>query len=175
MLLIERKVSFDPGQRLVGGDDLGCVHLLGRHGGADDVDPVQGRFGGDLLLVTGEPEPVVGDVQDVVLGHLVPADDLADPDPDLPAPPRRPAATAATILASAVSVASSSARRLRARSVARAGLRHATRRSPVVGVGDLGQVHLVEQAHLQRAVISGQGRDGGGTQRGDPAETRPFP
>jgi len=37
-------------------------------------------------------------------------------------------------------------------------------------VADLGQVGLVEQGHLQRAVISGQGRYRGGAQRGDPAE-----
>src|SRR5664280_2602700 len=78
------EVAFDPGQGLVGGHDFGRVHLLGTDGGADDVDPVQGRLGGDLVLVAGEGELVVGDVQPVVLGHLVPADDLPDPDPDLP-------------------------------------------------------------------------------------------
>jgi len=77
------EVALHPGQRLVRGHDLGRVHLLGRHGGADDVDPVQGRLGGDLVLVASEREPVIGDVQGVVLGHLVPADDLPDPDPDL--------------------------------------------------------------------------------------------
>src|SRR5665811_563576 len=85
------EVSFDPGQTLVGGDNLGRVHLLGTDGGADDVEPVQGRLGSDLVLVTGEGECGFGDVQDVVLGHLVPADDLPDPDPDLAStaqPPR---------------------------------------------------------------------------------------
>src|SRR5450756_2410742 len=77
------EVAFHPGQGLVGGHHLGRVHLLGADGGTDDVDPVQGRLGGDLVLVAGEGERVLADVQDVVLGHLVPADDLADPDPDL--------------------------------------------------------------------------------------------
>src|SRR5664279_1627589 len=45
------EVSFDPGQRLVGSDELRRVHLLGGHGGADDVDPVQGRLGADVVLV----------------------------------------------------------------------------------------------------------------------------
>src|ERR1035437_7120164 len=77
------EVAFDPGQTLVGGHPLARVHLLGTDGGADDIQPVQGRFGGDLVLVAGEGERVVGDGQGVVLGHLVPADDLPNPDPDL--------------------------------------------------------------------------------------------
>src|SRR5674476_714925 len=77
------EVAFDAGQTLVGGDNLARVHLLGADGGGDDVQPVQGRLGSDLVLVTGEGERGLGDVQDVVLGHLVPADDLADPNPDL--------------------------------------------------------------------------------------------
>src|SRR5450759_3234785 len=84
------EVSFYPGQGLVGRHDLGRVHLLGTDGGADDVDPVQGRLGGDLVLVAGEGERVFGDVQDLVLGHLVPAHDLADPDPDLAGPGQAP-------------------------------------------------------------------------------------
>src|SRR5664280_1848916 len=77
------EVAFHPGQGLVGSHYLGRVHLLGTDGGADDVEPVQGRLGGDLVLVVGEGERVGGYVQGVVLGHLVPADDLPDPDPDL--------------------------------------------------------------------------------------------
>jgi hypothetical protein len=41
-------------------------------------------------------------------------------------------------------------------------------------VGDLGQVLLVEQAHLQGPVIGGQGLDGRGAQRGDPAQSAEF-
>ena len=37
--------------------------------------------------------------------------------------------------------------------------RHIRALARVVGVADLGEVHLVEQGHLQRAVISGQRRD----------------
>ena len=40
----------------------------------------------------------------------------------------------------------------------------------VVGVGDLGEVLIIEQAHLQRPVVGGQGGDGRGAQRGQPAE-----
>jgi hypothetical protein len=50
-------------------------------------------------------------------------------------------------------------------------LRQAINRSPwVVGVGDLGQVLGVEQAHLQRAVLGGEFGDRGCAQRGDPPE-----
>src|SRR5665647_2763004 len=39
------EVAFDAGQTLVGGHHLARVHLLGADGGADDVQPVQGRLG----------------------------------------------------------------------------------------------------------------------------------
>ena len=67
-------------------------------------------------------------------------------------------------------VASISAVRLWARRLARAGLRQATRRSPgIVGVLELEQVALVEQVHLQGAVVQ-QAADLAALQRGDPAE-----
>src|SRR5665647_3902201 len=71
--------------------------------------------------------------------------------PVLPAPARRPAATAAVILASSMSVDSSSARRLRARKVARAGLRQAIRRSP----GKLGWVISARLAWSNSDICSG--------------------
>src|ERR1035437_8710602 len=84
------EVAFDAGQTLVGGHHLARAHLLGADGGADDVQPVQGRLGGDGLGVALVAEGVVGDGQGVVLGHLVPADDFADPDPDLAGPVQAP-------------------------------------------------------------------------------------
>src|SRR5664279_5939103 len=144
------EVSFDPGQTLVGRHDLARVHLLGTDGGADDVDPVQGRLGGDLVLVVGEDERVGGDVQPVVLGHLVAADDLPDPDPDLGGTAQAPGAGGGDDLcqlgvggvqqgqASAGPLGSQG--RVTARDQAFAG---------VVRVGDLGEVGLVEQGHLQ--------------------------
>ncbi|MFP3581505.1 hypothetical protein SB659_18230 [Arthrobacter sp. SIMBA_036] len=44
----------------------------------------------------------------------------------------------------------------------------------MVGVGDLSQVRLVGQRHLQRSVVSGQGLDRRGAQRGHSAETAEF-
>src|SRR5258705_2922656 len=89
----------------------------------------------------------------------------------LPAQARVPEATRSGIRASSLLVAASSSERLRARSIASAGLRQAINRSPgVVGVGDLGQVLGVEQAHLQRAVLGGEFGDRWFAQRGDPPE-----
>src|SRR6266498_875620 len=72
--------------------------------------------------------------------------------PILSAPTRRPSATAARVLASAVWVA--------AGDEAFPG---------VVGVADLGEVLLVEQRQLQRLPVDGQLRDRGCPERGQPA------
>ena len=72
----------------------------------------------------------VGDLAEEVLADLVLAGDLAGPVPDLAGPFSRPASAEALILARSVSVAASSASRLRARSAARAGLRQQISRSP---------------------------------------------
>src|SRR6185295_13712491 len=85
------------------------------------------------------------------------------------APVSRPAAMRAMIGSSRFSVAVRRSSRLRARSVANCGLRHQPL-AGVVGVGDLGQVVGVEQAHLQRPVIAGELGDRGGAQRGDPPD-----
>ena len=133
------EVAFHAGQRLVGGHDLGRSHLLGIDGGADEVQPVQGRLGGDGLGGASAAEGVRRDVQGKCLAILYAPMTLPTRIPILPAPARRPAFTAATILVSLVSVDSSSARRLRARCVARAGLRQAIRGSPAdscLGVPD---------------------------------------
>src|SRR5665647_3465278 len=60
------EVAFYPGQALVGRHDLGGIHLLGGHCGADDVDPVHGGLGVDGVGVAGEAEGVFGDGQGVV-------------------------------------------------------------------------------------------------------------
>jgi hypothetical protein len=77
------EVAFDVGQGLVGRHDLAGVHPGCVDGGADDVDPVQGRFGGDLFLVAGEGEGSLRDGESVLF-HLVSADDFAGTEPDLP-------------------------------------------------------------------------------------------
>src|SRR5665647_1427224 len=144
------EVAFDAGQTLVGGDNLGRVHLLGADGGADDVQPVHGRLGSDLVLVAGEGERVFGDGQGVVLGHLVPADDFADPDPDLPGPVQAPRIHSGGDLGQ-LDVGGLQQRQAFAGTLgSQGGVAARDQAFPgVVGVGDLGEVHLVEQGHLQ--------------------------
>src|SRR5664279_1885272 len=158
------EVAFYPGQALVGRDDLGRVHLFGGHGGADDIEPVQGRLGGDLVLVAGEDERVVGDVQEVVLGHLVPADDLPDPDPDLAGTSQAPGSHGGDDLCQLDVRCVQQGQAFPCAFGGQGGVTAGDQAFPgVVGVGDLGEVGLVEQAHLQGSVVGGQGRYCGGT------------
>src|ERR1019366_3908253 len=149
---------------------------LGTDGGADDVEPVQGRLVGDLVLVTAEGERGFGDVQLVVLGHLVPADDLAYPDPDL----------AGTAQASGIGCGDDlgqfrvggfqQCQAFAGPLGGQGGVAAGDQAFPgVVRVGDLGEVHLVEQGHLQRSVVGCQCGDRRGAQRGDPAEPTEVP
>lgn len=78
------EVAFDVCQGLVGRHDLAGVHPGCVDGAADDVDPVQGRFSGDLFGVAGEGEGSLVDGEPVVLFHLVFADDFAGAEPDRP-------------------------------------------------------------------------------------------
>ena len=50
---------------------------------AHRVEPVEGGFARDLVALSGEDEPVVGNGQIEVLGHLVPAEHGADGHADL--------------------------------------------------------------------------------------------
>ena len=77
------EVALDAGEVLVGGDGGGGVQLGGGDGGADDVDAVQGGLGVDGGPVAPPGQAVIGDVEDEVLGDLVPADDFPGPYPDL--------------------------------------------------------------------------------------------
>src|SRR5712691_6279203 len=153
----------------VGGDRSGGVEDVRGDAGADHVDPVEGSLGGDLLLVAAPGEGGAGDLGDEVLADLVLADHLPDPYPDLvrvlqpPGGHRRPdlgeigLGGGEQVLALAGPL----------------GPEHGVLAADqpfagVVGVGDLGEVTDVEQAHLQRPVITGQRGDGGRLQRGDP-------
>ena len=91
------------------------------------------------------------------------------------APTRRPSRTAEMMGARASSVAANSSLRLRVRSSAKQ--RVATGDEPfvgVVGMGELGQVALVEEAELQRSVVFDQGGDLGRPQAGQPPEVAHF-
>ena len=58
------------------------IELGGGHAGAHDVQAIEGGFGGDGIGLAVVGERGLGDVEFEVLGHLVLADDLADPHGD---------------------------------------------------------------------------------------------
>src|ERR1019366_9468142 len=111
------------------------------------------------------------DVQDVVLGHLVPADDLTNPDPDLGGTGQAAGNDGGDDLGQ---LGVGGLQQGQASAGPLGGQGGVTARDQafprVVGVADLGQVGLVEQGHLQRPVVGWQRGDCGGPQRGDPAE-----
>lgn len=68
---------------------LGRAHLLLRRAGADDIEPIEGRFGGDLLIQPLERKAALLDVEREVLTDFVFVDDFADPHSDLVTPGER--------------------------------------------------------------------------------------
>src|SRR5450759_2582363 len=130
MLLMDRKSRSTRARDLYVATTLAVSICSGPMVVAMTYSPSRAASAVILSLVTGEGERVVGDGQGVVLGHLVPADDFADPDPDLAGAVQAPGNHGGGDLCQLGVGGFSSARRLRARSAARAGLRHATRRSP---------------------------------------------
>src|SRR5664279_3845629 len=153
------EVAFDVAQVFVGVHDCGRFQGAGGQAGADDVDAVQAGFGVDLVLSAGDGEGGVGDGDVEVFGHLVFADDLADPDADRvgagQAPGRHGSGDGGEhgLGGGEQRVAFAGAfggqGRVVAGDQAFAG---------VVGMGDLGGVVGVEQDHLQRTLIGGQRR-----------------
>jgi hypothetical protein len=124
--------ALDEGEALVCGDRLGGGEGRDRHGGANDVEAVEGGFVIDVIGLAHGGEAVVGDGELEVLGHLVAIEHLADRHADLVFAAQPPALALGGCgdLARLRSVASSRSRRLRARSSASRGLRQTTSRSP---------------------------------------------
>ena len=77
---------FDVGEVFVAQHDLIALKCLVGQAGAQHVDAVEGGLGGDGVLVAGEAERLVGDVQVKVLGHLELVAHLAHPQRDLVLP-----------------------------------------------------------------------------------------
>src|SRR5258708_22088042 len=81
--LMWRKSRLDVLEVLVGGHHAGGVQLADGDGGTQHVEPVQGGFGVDLVLLAGDRQAVIGDRDGEVLAGLVRADHLSDLDADL--------------------------------------------------------------------------------------------
>src|ERR1022692_2347376 len=165
----DAEVPLDVLEVLVGGDHGGGVHGARGDAGADHVDPVERSLGGDLLLIAAPGEGGAGDLGDEVLGDLVLSDGLPDPDPDLVRVLQPPRARRCRYLLQ-VGLGGGQQRLALAFPLGGQGRVVAAHQplARVVRVGDLREVVNVEQRHLQRPVISGQGGDGGRAQRGDP-------
>jgi hypothetical protein len=75
--------TLDAGQALVGPHGRGGIALSWRQVGAQHVDAIQCRLGGDRFVVARETEALVGDRDVEVLGDLAPAEHHAERTADL--------------------------------------------------------------------------------------------
>ena len=133
------------------------------------VEPVEHGFGVDLALLAGHGQAVIGDADGEVLAGLVRVNHLAGLDPDL----------AGALQAAGLHAGEEGGEQFLgggqeffafAGAVGGQG-RVAAGDQPLageVGGGDLGQVLLIEQGQLERAIVGHQLADGRGAQRGDP-------
>jgi len=163
-------VALCVGKRLVGLHHLCGCHLLFTQRGGDHGDPVESDFGGDRVCVAQEAEvpSVIPKVK--CLAILRRLTTRPAPRPILLGGRRRPASRWAFTLAKSASVASSSSARLACRlgGEKQVGAGHEAL-SIKVGMGDLDQVHLVEERRLDHPVFD-QLRDLGGPQGADPVD-----
>ncbi len=82
----EAKGAFGLGQGFVVAHTGVGGHTLGHNRGADDIDAVKGRFGGNGLPLTRKRERRVLNVQGEVFGHLGAVHDLAHLQADVISP-----------------------------------------------------------------------------------------
>lgn len=75
--------ALDLGQAFVGPHAGVVIEGFGGKAGADHIDAVKARLGGDVVVLAREGEVGVRDGEREVLGHLVFADDGADLEADL--------------------------------------------------------------------------------------------
>ena len=151
--LHQAEVPLDSREVLVGRDDSGRVELAVLDRRAQHVDAVERGLLGDRRLVAREAEGVLFDCDGEVLGHLVAVEHLAEAQGDRVLAPQR----SARALACADEVFEVGLGRGEQR-LALSGplfgqervLRTDESLTGIVGMGDLAEVHLVEQAHLQR-------------------------
>ena len=156
------------GQAFVVQDGGFGAHLGLGDGGADHIEAVERRFGGDALFIDAEGEGRMLDIEIEVLFHLVLADDLASAQADLIAP-GEPAGgdpvrdflkRALRRLDQVLALGRAQLRKLRV----------AAGHQPFAGIilaGEADEIALVEQIGLQLPGI-GEPGDGAALERGDP-------
>ena len=83
---LERAEGASLGQAFVIQDGCFGAHAGLGGGRANDIEAIQGRFGGGALFIDAEGEHGILDIEIEVLADLVFCDDLADADADLVAP-----------------------------------------------------------------------------------------
>jgi len=74
---------FHSGERFVAAHRAGIIKGFRRQAGAHDIEAVGCGFGGDLIVLAGETEAGICNIEAEVLGHLVLADHGADLQRDL--------------------------------------------------------------------------------------------
>ncbi len=165
---------FDVFESLVAQHHIVAFEGVFGQAGAQHVDAVEGGFGGDRVVVGGEGEGVVGDLDGEVFGHLVVVDDLADPQRDRVLAPQWPGSSAGGgrdggefFFGGGQQLAAFAGALFGQHGVVAA-------HQPLAGKlrgADFEQVLLIEQRQLQRALLD-QGLDLGGAQRADPVQLR---
>src|SRR5208282_4107545 len=160
------EIRFQVPEVFIGLDGLAAAEFISGGRSADDVDSVQRRLRADFFLIAPEFQLAVCDAGDEVLADLAFIDDLADlVGVFQPARlNRRPDSVQFFLGGGQQGFALGGALRGQ-RGIAAADQPLAG----VAGIADLGEVLVIEQRHLQRPVVAGQGGDGGGAQGGDPA------
>ena len=165
--------ALDLSQALIRAHGGAGIEGLGRHGGAQDIEAVERRLGGDGGVIADKRKIVVADGDAEVLGDLAAAehgtDRLADG-----GSARERLASAANAGLDALELPLGGGEQFASLARAFLGQRRVAADDEalarIVRAFDLGQIALVEQRQLQRAAVGRERPDGRRPERGDPVE-----